>query len=290
MKVIVTFSGGKDSLASLLWVRDHISEDFITVFCDTGWEHPLTYEYIDRIKERLNLNLVVLKSRTFDGMADLVTKKKMFPAAKRRLCTSELKVKPMIDYILDEVSDHILVIQGIRAEESRSRAAMENRCTYFKNYFQPYGFDSRGKPKYETYRKRDVRRFREQFADDLLRPVFDWTARQVVDYIRDHGVEINPLYKMGFKRVGCYPCIMSSQQDIYNICTQDAPRIAEIAELERTLGASFFRPGKIPERFYEGKSPSIDEVVQYVKDKQGQGKLNDDYAQTSCMSYYGLCE
>ena len=51
MKVIVTFSGGKDSLAALLWVREHITKNFTTVFCDTGWEHPLTYEYINRIAE-----------------------------------------------------------------------------------------------------------------------------------------------------------------------------------------------------------------------------------------------
>lgn len=46
MKVIVTFSGGKDSLAALLWTREHITKNFTTVFCDTGWEHPLTYECV----------------------------------------------------------------------------------------------------------------------------------------------------------------------------------------------------------------------------------------------------
>lgn len=30
MKVIVSFSGGKDSLASLLWVRNNLTKDFIT--------------------------------------------------------------------------------------------------------------------------------------------------------------------------------------------------------------------------------------------------------------------
>lgn len=38
MRVIVTFSGGKDSLAALLWTREHITKNFTTVFCDTGWE------------------------------------------------------------------------------------------------------------------------------------------------------------------------------------------------------------------------------------------------------------
>lgn len=54
MKAIVTFSGGKDSLASLLWVRNNLTKDFITVFCDTGWEHPLTYKYIEEIRDRLS--------------------------------------------------------------------------------------------------------------------------------------------------------------------------------------------------------------------------------------------
>lgn len=52
MKIIVTFSGGKDSLAALLWVREHITTNFTTVFCDTGWEHPLTYEHRRPAKPR----------------------------------------------------------------------------------------------------------------------------------------------------------------------------------------------------------------------------------------------
>ena len=37
-KLIVQFSGGKDSLASLLWVRNNMSKNFTTVFCDTAGE------------------------------------------------------------------------------------------------------------------------------------------------------------------------------------------------------------------------------------------------------------
>lgn len=63
MKVFVTFSGGKDSLASLLWVRNNLTKDFITIFCDTGWEHPLTYKYIEEmrfINLPVQIRLVVL--------------------------------------------------------------------------------------------------------------------------------------------------------------------------------------------------------------------------------------
>ena len=50
---------------------------------------------------------------------------------------------------------------------------MEKQCTYFKYYTQPYVIGENGKPKYHTYRKEDVLKFRERFSDDLLRPVFD---------------------------------------------------------------------------------------------------------------------
>lgn len=74
MKVIVSFSGGKDSLASLLWVRNNLTKDFITVFCDTGWEHPLTYKYIEEVQEQLGLNLITVKSKKFNGMVTFFTK------------------------------------------------------------------------------------------------------------------------------------------------------------------------------------------------------------------------
>lgn len=46
---------------------------------------------------------------------------------------------------------------------------------------------------------KEVRAFREKFADDLRRPVFDWSAQQVIDYILDAGLEPNPphLNKIG---------------------------------------------------------------------------------------------
>ena len=75
------------------------------------------------------------------------------------------------------------MIQGIRGAESPARAKMSAQCTYFKYYFEPYGYDKNGKPRKHSYRGKEVRAFREKFADDLLRPVFDWSAQQVIEII-----------------------------------------------------------------------------------------------------------
>lgn len=225
-------------------------------------------------------------------MVDLARQKHRCPSARARYCTEELKTKPMTDYILDVVQDNTLIIQGIRAAESSARAKMKTQCTYFKYYFEPYGYDKNGKPKKYSYRGKDVRVFRSHYADDLLRPVFDWSAQQVIDYILAAGLEPNPLYKMGYKRVGCWPCVMANQRDILNIARQAPERIDEIGNLETELGYSFFGKDKIPARaIHSGnKYPNIHDVVRYVEWQNATGSLFDDDTATSCMSYYGLCE
>ena len=252
----------------------------------------MTYEYIHRIADKLHLDLVTLKSKKYAGMVDLARQKHRCPSARARYCTEELKTKPMTDYILDVVQDNTLIIQGIRAAESSARAKMKTQCTYFKYYFEPYGYDKNGKPKKYSYRGKDVRVFRSHYADDLLRPVFDWSAQQVIDYILAAGLEPNPLYRMGYKRVGCWPCVMASQRDILNISKQSPERIAEIANLEGELHSSFFGPNRIPPHAISSgeKYPTIHDVVRYVQWQNATGSLFDDDTATSCMSYYGLCE
>ena len=231
-------------------------------------------------------------------MVDLARQKKRWPSVRARFCTEELKTKPMIDYVLDEVKDNILIIQGIRAAESSARAKMQAQCTFFKYYFEPYGYDKNGRPKRHSYRGKEVRAFRAQFADDLLRPVFDWSAQQVIDYILAAGLEPNPLYRMGYKRVGCWPCVMANQRDILNIARQAPERIDYIAKIEQELQcgdrlrSEFFGPNKIPAHAIASgnKYPDIRDVVRHVKWQNATGSLFDDDTATSCMSYYGLCE
>lgn len=50
MKIIASFSGGKDSTCMLLEMirrKEHIDE---VVFFDTGWEFPQMYEHVERVK------------------------------------------------------------------------------------------------------------------------------------------------------------------------------------------------------------------------------------------------
>lgn len=203
MKILVSFSGGKDSQACLIQAfKQYGGGDLIAVFCDTGWEHPDTYKHVNDVCLQMGVRLITLKSK-YDFVS-LAVHKKRFPSTNARFCTSELKMKPMIDYVLS-LKESCIIIQGIRAGESTARAAMEEECMYFKSYFQP---NKKGRT--ENYRSKDVKEWCSQFDASVLRPIFKWSAQQVIDCILDAGQKPNPLYYRGFSRVGCFPCIMSA--------------------------------------------------------------------------------
>lgn len=55
MKIIVSFSGGKDSQACLIQAANKYGTNKIeAVFCDTGWEHPDTYQHISDVCKQLD--------------------------------------------------------------------------------------------------------------------------------------------------------------------------------------------------------------------------------------------
>lgn len=321
MKIIVTFSGGKDSAAALLWIKNNLTQNFDVVFCDTVWESEITYQYIKDICEKIGKELIVLKSKKYDGFIDLAKKRKRFPSTKARFCTQELKTIPMINYLLDVVNDDFIVVQGIRKAESESRSKMQEQCNYFKYYFEPYSsneitiqtLESSKKrltsiqqkklqkakerleagfkdEKYHTYRKKEVLKFCKLHATDVLRPIFHWSGQQTIEYILENGFDPNPLYKMGMKRVGCFPCIMSSNMEIHQLSERFPERIKQVELYEQELKSSFWGPDSIPKKNYKGEFPLVPDVVRYVKSKHEAGTLFDDHEATSCMSYYGLCE
>lgn len=288
VKILVAFSGGKDSQAALIWaVKKYGKERVEAVFCDTGWEHPVTYEHIKYVTNELDVKLVTLKNGSFQ---DLCKRHKCFPLATRRFCTSELKVKPMVDYIISQECD-IIAIQGIRAKESASRAAMTAECGYFNEYFTD---------KKNLYHKTAVLEWCKTHDASVLRPVFAWTAQEVIDYILDNRQDVNPLYKRGASRVGCYPCIMSRLSEI-KMLSEDKEMLQRLVDVEHEVDAlgnkgpaCFFSKGIIPDRFCKeigSGNPTVMDVVNYVNRNDAQLDMFEPEEGYSCMSiYHGLCE
>ncbi len=67
---ILSLSGGKDSTALALHMRDKIQE-MEYVFCDTGEELRETYEYLDQVEAYLGKKIIRLNDRA--GFAHWLT-------------------------------------------------------------------------------------------------------------------------------------------------------------------------------------------------------------------------
>ena len=298
MKVLVSFSGGKDSQACLIRACEDFGAANVTaVFCDTGWEHQLTYQHVHEVTHALGVKLDVHKSSRYP-MQNLCKEMKWFPDSMHRMCTVQLKIMPMIDYVL-HIDDDVVIIQGIRAAESQSRSRLSCSANYFAEYL------AEDSAKKRLYRKIDVKEWCGHHTATVERPMFGASAQDVIDYILEHGQQPNPLYRRGFSRVGCFPCIFARLSDIKamrhfgNYVMRVIDLEEEVNEIRQREGqggkyATFLPVGKIPARFCTSHGegvPSFDDVIRYVSRDDAQLDMFDDDNAVSCMSvYHGLCE
>lgn len=273
----VGISGGKDSGAVLLWLVHESgipAHQINATFCDTGNEHELTYEQVRILSERVH-PIETLKPEL--PFFELVKKKKFFPTAFRRYCTQHLKIFPAQDHIayLRQAYRNVVAVSGVRSNESPERAKLLE-------------WDYSG-----------------HLLTTQWRPLISWTIEDVIAIHSKYSIPMNPLYKAGATRVGCFPCVMSSKAEIRMIALKFPERINLIRETEESItrdggNSSFFARDKVPLRFrtrpyvaHDGEQmnvASIDDVVRWsMTGKRAKGRYEDDAPEPiNCSS--GFCE
>lgn len=195
-KVVVPLSGGKDSQACLyLALQEYKPDEILCLFCDTQYEHPLTYSHIKKITEKYNVNLVKLTS---GNVLQVCTKYKRFPGGGARHCTDELKIRPSKFFYkeLATLQGGFQVWYGMRSDESKERAKRYHG-KIDNELYDPHEIMPRKYPKYLS-----------DLGVKFRLPIIDWSKSEVFELLQG---EQNPLYSYGFDRVGCFPCLASGE-------------------------------------------------------------------------------
>jgi 3'-phosphoadenosine 5'-phosphosulfate sulfotransferase (PAPS reductase)/FAD synthetase len=136
---IVSLSGGKDSTALAIFLRDRIPQ-LEYVFCDTQKELPETYEYLDKLEAFLQKPIARLNpQRGFDHWLEMYNG--MLPSAQVRWCTRKLKIEPFEAFVGD---DPVWSYIGIRADEQRSGYISTKRTITPVYPFKEFGIDRAG--------------------------------------------------------------------------------------------------------------------------------------------------
>lgn len=140
---ILSLSGGKDSTALAVYMRDKVPE-MEYVFMDTGEELPETYEYLDRIEAYLGKPIIRLNpDRPFSHYLDIY--RGVLPDPRTRWCTRMLKIRPFERYIGDDTAISYL---AIRADETYRKGYISTKS----NITAVYPFVEDGIVKEDVFR------------------------------------------------------------------------------------------------------------------------------------------
>lgn len=247
-KVFVSFSGGKDSVATYLKALENYPKESIElIFCETGDELPTTYDYIKYFHEnihpitRLTQKIVSVSDtgrRSLENVSidvcmpvDKVKEKyhtvfdeirhrhlrnpnvPPFPSGGIRHCTRALKVNVFNKHIRNSVSldnrKNILVAIGLRKQESKNRSKTTEWKFDIVNNWQ------------------------------IWYPICDFSIEQVMDIHSDNNVLVNKSYAYT-QRSNCIGCSFVSMKDVKRVVDHFGEEIIkDWIDLEDEVGYTF---------------------------------------------------
>lgn len=182
-KVVVAFSGGKDSEV-VLYLCLQVNPNVPVVFNNTGVEYPETARFVAKLAEEWGFSLRVTHPEKsfwecteqygFPSGAKYSRTKRVHPTAR---CCYWLKEKPMLLVIRE--NGYLGYFTGETAIESRSRmfAALRGTCIHLK---------------------------KEKVCK--VKPILWWKKDEVWEFIHKERLPVNEAYAKGAERIGCMPC------------------------------------------------------------------------------------
>ena len=260
VKCVVPISGGKDSQACLQLAVAHFGKEYVIgLFCDTQFEHPLTYEHVERMGEMYGVEII---TRCGGSVIDQIEKRGRFPSFGARFCTNYLKTDVSKKFY-EELADYQRSFKGHCWEYTvvkRQSVMIEKSLISLKEWVNSQGFsvwygmrtgESNGRAKryadidpFEYYAPHQVL---DAYPQKLGKkgvtfrlPIVDWKDREVFEFL---GGDLNPLYKLGFERVGCFPCLAGGdlwKEKAFTFDDFGHSQHEKIKVLEQKLGKSVF--------------------------------------------------
>ncbi|NPA23425.1 MAG: phosphoadenosine phosphosulfate reductase family protein [Crenarchaeota archaeon] len=167
-KVIVPWSGGKDSTACLILALKAFSKDLVCpIYVDTGLDYIMNRLYVEHVSNILNIDTVIERADVGEHIDS-----RGLPSHSMRWCT-RIKLKAL-KRAIERVSSRPLIIVGDRDTESLYRL------------------------------RRPPVRVHEGVVQ--VAPLKIWSSIMVQYYLLMNKIPLNPLYMLGFYRLGCYIC------------------------------------------------------------------------------------
>ena len=258
---IVAFSGGKDSVATLLLARER-GMDVTVAFADTDNEHPILYEYLEYIEKKLDIRITRVKAnfdKRIESKKDYIKKHWHKPLqvtrwgvkkTRRALTEEEIALalttlKPTGNAMLD-----LFLQKGMMPTPRQKFCSIElKQLPMHEQITRPLIAAGKAPIVWQGVRAQESAA-RSKYSpieetDDgvlLYRPILLWKHEDVFAMAKRHGVKPNPLYAMGMSRIGCMPCINCNNAELAEIARRFPEEIARIADWEKQVAKTSRHP------------------------------------------------
>jgi len=214
-KPFVLFSGGKDSLATLIYLKDvakRARRRLTAVYVDTTAGLPENTEYVKGVCKYMKVRLEVVKPKV-----DYFTlvKKWGIPSYGYRWCCRELKIKPIEEYFR-KIKKPKVVFDGIRAVESNVRSQ------YIPIWYHP------------------------SFKCLSVSPLFYWSDEKVVSLINSNGIPKTLLHTLK-SSTECWCGAYKTEKDfmkLYELNRDLFHKLGEIEEESKNRYTFIYKNGK----------------------------------------------
>ena len=144
---VLGISGGKDSAALAVWMRDkHPELDIVYFFTDTGEELPEVYEFLGRLEGYLGKPIARLNPRR-DFRFWLREYNHFLPSPQTRWCTRKLKLAPFEQWVKPWLAagDKVFSYVAIRSDEDYREGYSAKAANLFVRLpFREAGIDKPG--------------------------------------------------------------------------------------------------------------------------------------------------
>ena len=178
LPMVVSFSGGKDSLVTLAIIQQAFSkEDYKVMFVDTGIEFPETIKYVKDVSVELGFKDRLITEEVSTELFWEAFDKFGPPGRDFRHCCKFAKLAPIQRAISQEFNNE--------------------KCISFV-----------GQRRYESFRRTISDIWENQYTPNQINvsPIQEWTAFMIWLYIMWKKLPYNPLYDVGYERIGCWAC------------------------------------------------------------------------------------
>lgn len=214
-KPFILFSGGKDSLATLAYlksIKKKTRKTLTAIYVDTTAGLPENMDYIREVCDYLKVKLEIVRPKV-----DYFTlaKKWGIPSFKFRWCCRELKIKPIEEY-MSSIEKPKVVFDGIRAAESQIRKQ------YIPIWYHP------------------------SFKCLSVSPIFYWSDQDVHTYINNNGIPKTLLHSLGTS-TECWCGAYKTESDfikLYEVNKEMFHKLSDIEKQNKNRYTFIYKNGK----------------------------------------------